>query len=306
MLILGETGAGKEHVARLIHSEGPRSAGPFVAVNCTALPEQLLESELFGHEEGSFTGAIRSRRGAFELAHNGTLFLDEIGELPSHMQAKMLRVLQDFEVRPVGSEKSIWVDTRVIAATNLDIENEIESGQFRRDLYYRLSVVTLTVPPLRRRKEDIPLLVDRFIEQLSLRMNREISGISDEAIRAITEYKWPGNVREMINVLERAVILCHGGEIGLSDLPQVILEESGIALTPGRLIEALGPDWLDRPLGELKEHVLENVERVYLERALRSTKGRVGEAARKAGIHPRGMFGKMKKYGLRKEDYKTG
>jgi len=304
ILVLGETGSGKEHLARLIHSEGPRSAGPFVAVNCTALPEQLLESELFGHVEGAFTGAVRPRRGAFELAHGGTIFLDEIGELPSHLQAKMLRVLQDFEVRPVGSEKSIWVDTRVIAATNRDIENEINTGQFRKDLYYRLSVVTLTVPPLRKRREDIPVLTDHYIELLGARMNKDVSGISEEALEALSRYDWPGNVRELVNVLERAVILCHDDEITLADLPQIIAGDGDSQFSPERFFESLDPEWLDRPLPELKNHVVENLERAYIERVLAATGGRVGKAAEKAGIHPRGMFDKMKQYGLRKEDFK--
>jgi DNA-binding NtrC family response regulator len=306
VLILGETGVGKEHLARLIHSDGPRSAAPFVAVNCTALPEQLLESELFGHEEGAFTGAVRPRRGAFELAHGGTIFLDEIGDLPPHLQAKMLRVLQDFEVRPVGSEKSIWVDVRVIAATNRDIEQAIDSGQFRSDLYYRLSVVTLTVPPLRKRKEDIPLLAERYVELLSSRMNKFVDEISPDALQALTDYDWPGNVRELINVVERAVIICHGSRITLADIPQVISQGRGSTISPERFFESLDPAWLDRPLNELKSHVIEYLERAYLEKALATTGGKVGEAARIAGIHPRGMFDKMKKYGLRKEDFKEG
>jgi DNA-binding NtrC family response regulator len=304
ILVLGETGVGKEHLARLIHTQGSRSTGPFIAVNCTAIPEQLLESELFGHEEGAFTGAIRSRRGAFELAHGGTIFLDEIGDLPLHLQAKMLRVLQDFEVRPVGSEKSMWVDARVIAATSRNIETEIKTNQFRRDLYYRLSVITLTVPPLRNRKEDIPSLTDHYIAVLSARMKKDVTGISAEALKALTNYEWPGNVRELINVLERAVILCHGEEIATSDLPQVIAAEQQSELSLERFIESLDFGWLDRPLPELKRLLVENLERAYIDRALKATRGRVGEAAKKAGIHPRGMFDKMKSYGLRKEDYR--
>jgi DNA-binding NtrC family response regulator len=304
VLVLGETGVGKEHLARLIHSTGPRSAGPFVAVNCTSLPEQLLESELFGHEEGAFTGAIRSRRGAFELAHGGTIFLDEIGDLPIHLQAKMLRVLQDFEVRPVGSEKSMWVDTRVIAASNRDIENEIKTGQFRKDLYYRLSVITLTVPPLRNRKEDIAALTDYYIDLLGDRMKKDITGISDEALEMLTEYEWPGNVRELINVLERAVILCHGDEIESADLPQVFAAGQDSELSPERFIENLETEWLDKPLHELKRLVMENLEHAYFERVLKTTHGRVGDAAKMAGIHPRGMYDKMKRYGLRKEEFK--
>ncbi len=304
VLILGETGVGKEHLAKLIHSEGARSAGSFIPVNCTALPEQLLESELFGHEEGAFTGAVRSRRGAFELAHGGTIFLDEIGDLPQHLQAKMLRVLQDFEVRPVGSEKSMWIDTRVIAATNRDIESEIDAGQFRKDLYYRLSVITLTVPPLRNRREDIPTLAKHYVDLLSARMNKDIEGISGEALGALIEYSWPGNVRELINVLERAVILCHGNRVIPEDLPQIIAAKQNSTLPVERFIETVGAEWLDRPLPELKRYVIDTVEHAYLSKVLAATGGRVGEAAKKAGIHPRGMFEKMRRYGLRKEDFR--
>ncbi len=304
VLILGETGVGKELLAKVIHAESARSKGPFVAVNCAALPDQLLESELFGHEEGSFTGAVRARRGAFELAHGGTIFLDEIGDLPLHLQAKLLRVLQEFEVRPVGSEKSIWVDNRVIAATNRKVDEEAADGSFRRDLYYRLSVITLTVPPLRQRREDIPPLVEQYLDQFRVKLNKDIEGVSAAALEALAEYEWPGNVRELINVLERAAILCQGEIITLDDLPQGISGDGGRGASLDEVVESLAPGWRGKSLPEVKRLVLDAVERAYLNMALDESRGRVGEAARRAGIHPRGLFDKMRRHGLRKEDFK--
>jgi DNA-binding NtrC family response regulator len=228
LLILGETGVGKERLARAIHAEGPRSDGPFVAVNCGALPEALLESELFGHEEGAFTGATRSRRGAFELAHTGVIFLDEVGDMPLHLQVKLLRVLQDHEVQRVGAEKSFAVDLRVMAASNRDLEAEVEEARFRRDLYYRLSVVTLAVPPLRDRREDITPLAESYVEYLAPRIGSDACRISDDALEAMREYEWPGNVRELINVVERAMLLCEGEQISVNDLPRSIATGAGV------------------------------------------------------------------------------
>ena len=195
LLILGETGVGKEWLARAIHHEGPRSSGPFLPVNCAAMPESLLESELFGHEEGAFTGANRARRGCFELAHTGTLFLDEIGEMAIHMQVRLLRVLQDRTVRRIGGESPIPVDVRIIAATNRDIRKDVAEKAFREDLYYRLSVVTLTVPPLRDRHEDIPELVDNYINYFRNQFPHCASGVAPDALEAMIAYPWPGNVR---------------------------------------------------------------------------------------------------------------
>jgi two-component system response regulator AtoC len=309
LLVLGETGVGKEHLAHAIHAESSRSEGPFVAVNCAALPETLLESELFGHEEGAFTGASRPRRGWFELAHRGTVFLDEICEMPQHLQVRLLRVLQAREVQRLGGEGAIHIDVRVIAATNRDILADVESGRFRRDLYYRLSVVTLTVPPLRDRREDIPAIVDSYISHFS-HINRGVVGISPEALESMTQYAWPGNVRELINVVERAMLLCNGDRIGLDDLPANVGEST--AAPRERFADALGeigaiPDtWLKRPLREVCRTVIENFERRYLTALLEATHGRVGETAKRAGIHPRALYGKMKRYGLRKEDFREG
>jgi len=310
LLILGETGVGKERLARAIHEESSRSVGPFITVNCGALPETLLESELFGHEEGAFTGAIRSRRGWFELAHSGTIFLDEIGELPNHLQVKLLHVLQEHEIQRVGSEKSFVVDVRVMAATNRDIAAEVESHHFRKDLYYRLSVVTLTIPPLRDRREDIPALVESYINYLQPRIGCEVFGITDEALEALCQYSWPGNVRELINVIERAMLLCNNGEITLSDLPEAIsgkgLSEhtQSILMAISRETDSIPEEWLKKPLHEVRKTILEQIERTYLTGLLGLTDGRIGETAKRAGIQPRSLFDKMKRHGLRKEDFR--
>ncbi len=308
LLILGETGVGKERLARAIHAEGPRSAGPFVAVNCGALPETLLDSELFGHEEGAFTGATRSRRGCFEVAHNGTIFLDEIGEMPAHLQVKLLRVLQDREVQRVGGERPFGVNVRVMGASNRDMEREVAEGRFRRDLFYRLSVVSLTVPPLRQRREDIPDLVESYIDYLRHRIGCEVTGIDEEALAALGEYDWPGNVRELINVIERAMLLAGGEAITSADLPDSVRAASGrTAARPLALpadADNVPEQWLETPLKELRRSVVESLERVYLSALLGKTRGRIGLTAEMAGLQPRSLFEKMKRYGLRKEDYR--
>jgi DNA-binding NtrC family response regulator len=308
LLILGETGVGKERLAMAIHGEGPRSEGPFVAVNCGALPENLLESEMFGHEEGAFTGATRSRRGAFELAHNGTIFLDEIGDMPLHLQVKLLRVLQDREIRRVGGERAVKVDVRVMAASNRDLEAEVAEGRFRRDLYYRLSVVALVVPPLRQRREDIPALVASYVDYLRPRIGCPVFGISRRAVAALRDYDWPGNVRELINVVERAMLLCGGEQIGLDDLPEAISQSppKASAASVAALAETLPREMLGAPLQEVRKAFVEKLERSYLAALLRETRGRVGQTASRAGITPRSLFEKMKRYGLRKEDFKAG
>ncbi len=304
LLILGETGVGKEHLAKAIHSESSRSNGPFIALNTAALPEQLLESELFGHVRGSFTGATRSRRGAFEQAHGGTIFLDEIGEMPLHLQTKLLRVLQDYEVRPVGSDKSIWVDVRVIAATNRDLEQEIHQGNFRKDLFYRLSVMTLTIPPLRDRREDIAALTRRFLNYYRYKIGKDVTSISDESLQALYNYDWPGNVRELMNVIERAMLICKENDIALQDLPSVFHKDlplSGKMADPSTLV----PDtWKSMTLPEVRDEIIEQVEKLYLEMVLHETKGRITKAAERAGIHSRALYNKMKRLGLRKEDFK--
>ena len=311
LLISGETGVGKERLARALHNEGPRSRGPFMQVNCAALPETLLESELFGHKEGAFTGAVRTRRGCFELAHGGTIFLDEICELPITLQAKLLQVLQDHSIRPVGSEASVYVDVRVIAATNRNIEEEIKARRFREDLYYRLSVVSLQIPPLRERREDIPELIESYLEHFRTRFGRSIKGVREDAKASMIRYDWPGNVRELINVMERAVLLCTGEEITLAEMPEIIggrpAEERRVTVLQGSPVVSdfpLPERLIEKPWREVRKEMVEAFERQYLEGLLRITGGRVGETARRAGMEPRSLHEKMKRHGLRKEDFR--
>ncbi len=303
LLILGETGVGKEHLAKVIHAESARAAGPFVAVNVAALPEQLLESELFGHRQGAFTGATRSRRGAFEQAHGGTIFLDEIGEMPLHLQAKLLRVLQEYEIRPIGAEKPSWIDVRVIAATNRDLEEEVQQGTFRKDLYYRLSVVRLQIPALRYRMEDIPHLARRFVVDFRHKIGREIRQISEPAMAALCRYDWPGNIRELMNVIERSMLLCRTDEITVENLPSVF--HNGAMLSKVQQIGRNAPEaWREKTLAAVLGSIQEEVERNYLEMVLESTGGRLNKTAAIAGITTRSLYSKMRKYGLNKNDFK--
>lgn len=304
LLLLGETGVGKEHLSKAIHAESHRSQGPFIAINMAAIPEMLMESELFGHEQGAFTGAVRSRRGAFELAHGGTIFLDEIGEMPMHMQSKLLRVLQDFEFTSVGGESPVWVDVRVIAATNKDLEGEIAKGNFRQDLYYRLGVITLTLPPLRNRIEDIPVMANYFLNVHTKKFGREINGFSPETMEALCHYKWPGNIREMMNVIERAILLCKSDTISLNDLPHAFQEGFLEVSEFLKFQDATRISWKGKTLSQVREEVFTQVEKKYIEMVLEQTRGKVGEAAKIAGIHSRGLYGKMKKLGIDKARFK--
>lgn len=306
LLVMGETGVGKERLARAIHYDSRRADGPFISVNCGAIPENLLESQLFGHEKGAFTGATRTQRGCFELAHEGTLFLDEISEMPYHLQVKLLHVLQDYEVAPVGSEKKIPVDVRVIVATNRNIKVEVEEKRFRKDLYYRLGVVSIVVPPLRERKGDIPALVESIASGLRARIGRDVNEILPETIEALCSYSWPGNVRELINVLERAILLCENGQITLNDLPEEIAEGSdGVETTVlAPSIDTIPDEWVCRPLREIRDAAIERLEKAYLEKILTISGGKIGDTAERAGLEPRSLFNKMKKYGLKKEDFR--
>ena len=313
VLILGETGVGKERIANLIHAESTRREGPFIALNCAAIPAELVESELFGHEKGAFTGAHRARRGYFELAHGGSLFLDEIAELPATMQAKLLRVLQERKIRPVGSGREVPVDVRVLAATNRNIEAEMELGRFRRDLYYRIGVVELEIPPLRERPEDLEALLDQTLRTLSTRFGRELQGYEVSARLALVNYSWPGNVRELINVVERAVLLCLGEEIALEDLPRGIVQASPVPVRSDATsaagdalgVEALARALSHRPWKEVREILLAQGERAYITALLVRHQGRVGRSARDAGMSERALFDKMKRHGLKKEDYRA-
>jgi transcriptional regulator with PAS, ATPase and Fis domain len=308
LLILGETGVGKEHLARAIHNESRRTTSPFVSVNCGAIPEQLLESHLFGHEKGAFTGASRPQRGCFELAHGGTIFLDEICEMHSHLQVKLLHVLQNYEVLPIGREQVIPVDVRIMAATNRDIKEEIAAGRFRQDLYYRLSVVELVVPSLRERRGDIPILVESFIQDLGNRIGRNVSGITPEALERLEVYPWPGNIRELINVLERSILLCEGSLIDLEDLPMEIVDSTAATALEHPRVEgemSLSEDWLDHPIREVREWAIHQAEKAYLIGLLTRTGGRIAETADMAGIDPRSVHNKMKRYGLHKETFRN-
>ncbi len=322
VLILGETGVGKERIASLIHSEGPRSAQPFVTINCAAVPNELFESELFGHAKGAFTGAHRAQRGLFERAHGGVLLLDEIGEMPLQMQAKLLRAIQDQQIRPVGAEQLIAIDVRIIAATNRDLQVEVDAGRFRRDLYYRLCVVELRVPPLRERPEDIPALAEAYLRIHSELLGRGVESLSEAAHIAMARYPWPGNVRELANVVERAVLLCSDRVVGIADLPDGIARyapaHAAIEAVPEPPLEiptevhtlaatgeiSLPAAWAERSWKEVRAALLLEGEREYLTALLRQERGRVGEVARRAGISSRALFDKMRRHGLRKEEFR--
>jgi len=280
VLIEGESGTGKERVAVALHRESPRRDGPFIPVNCGAIPPDLLESEFFGHVRGAFSGAVADTLGLFRSADGGTLFLDEVAELPLALQVKLLRVLQEKEVRPVGSTTSHPVDARIVAATNRDLDRAVAEERFRRDLFYRLNVVRIRVPPLRERKEDVPALVTAFLRQLNARYGRDVRAVAPDAMAALLAYDFPGNVRELENALERAYALGAAGEIGLADLP-------ALGAGPG----APGPPGMARSLAE--------VERELIRRALEAHGRSREQAARALGISPRTLYRRMKEHGLR-------
>ena len=310
ILLLGETGVGKERLARAIHGESRRSTGPFITLNCSALAEGILESELFGHEKGAFTGASRARRGYFELAHGGTLFLDEIGDLPPHLQAKLLRSLEDRTIQRLGGEQPVRVDVRIMAATNRDLEDAVQNQRFRADLFFRLAVVSLTLPPLRERRDDIPSLIRRYLETFRRSFASPVRGISPEAMKILIEYGWPGNVRELINVLERAVLLAQGELVEVDDLPAALVE--GPRAPAPAFLEPIGSgsgpssgsSLASKPLRLARQEVVTEFEQAYLEDLLRDTEGRIGLAARQASISPRSLFNLLQRHGIRKEDFK--
>jgi two-component system response regulator PilR (NtrC family) len=291
VLITGESGTGKELVARALHSEGARAKLPFIAVNCGAIPEELMESELFGHRRGSFTGAIADKPGMFHEAAGGTLFLDEIGELSLGLQVKLLRALQERKVKQVGATEEVEVDVRVIAATNRDLETEVSRGAFRPDLYYRLNVIELRLPPLRHRREDIPLLAEHFLRRFSIEHNRQ-SRLSPEAMRRLEGYEFPGNVRELENIIERAVALSSSALIGASDLPEVKPPKIALAQAPTTL-PAEGVD-LDQ--------LVSDYERTWVMRALEQTGGVRKRAAALLGISFRSLRYRLQKLDIDKGD----
>ena len=279
ILILGESGTGKEVIAEAIHSLSPRANKPLLKVNCAALPETLLESELFGYEKGAFTGALSRKEGRFEIAHGGTLFLDEIGDLSPTTQVKLLRVLQEGEFERVGGTRTIKVDVRLVTATHRDLLQAVQEGKFREDLYYRINVITIPIPPLRERRKDIPLLAHHFLEMYNRRNGKALSGFTLEAMKALSRHHWPGNVRELENIVERAVILSRHSIIGMEDLPREI----------GGKEESFLEQSLTVPIGV----PLQEVERRLIEETLRRTKGDKTLAARLLGIASRTIYRKL-------------
>jgi two-component system response regulator HydG len=308
VMVYGESGTGKELVARAIHAGSPRRDGPFIRVNCGALNENLLDSELFGHEKGAFTGAERQRRGRFELAHGGTLFLDEIATVPHTTQVRLLRVLQERELERVGGEETIEVDVRIIAATNARPEELKDAGGFREDLFYRLHVVPLLIPPLRERKEDIPLLVGHFIEKLRERTASPVRTATGEALRILACHDWPGNVRELENVIERALVMAEGEELDAGDIP--ILAGSGVATLNTRKSRGNGVSHAANGASGSGEgdglpsdgldltRAVEGMEERLLRQALERADGVKAEAARLLGLKPSALYYKLEKYGI--------
>jgi transcriptional regulator with GAF, ATPase, and Fis domain len=297
VLILGESGTGKELIANLIHFNSGRESGPYIKLNCGAIPENLLESELFGHEKGAFTDARTQRQGRFEEANGGTLFLDEIGEMPLQAQVKLLRVLQDGEFTRVGGKQVIKADVRVIAATNSDLETAIESGQFRKDLYYRLSVFPISLPPLRERPEDVHLLIFHFLELYKEKSGRFVSGISSEAMRALVSYEWPGNVRELENAIERAVIIASGRQIELSDLPDAIGRRVTEAHAYARQERAAAAgDGRSIALDITLPSAMDEIEKQVIMATLDYTAGDKSRAARLLGIGRKTLYRKIDEY----------
>jgi two-component system, NtrC family, response regulator HydG len=287
VLVLGENGTGKELVARALHANSPRRAKPFVALNCAALNENLLDDEMFGHEEGAYTGSKGQRKGRFEHAHGGTFFLDEIGDMPLALQAKLLRVLENGEVVRIGANEPIKVDVRIVAATNRDIQKEVEAGRFRQDLFFRLKVGTIKLPTLRERKEDIPQLGAHFLKELAKKNGKPVPKVAAAVWKAFENYDWPGNVRELKNLLDSMLVLDLNGELTLDDLP----EDAGVKAhgLPTSGSTATGPDHLlGRPM--------EEVERYYMEKALEMTKGNREEAARILGIGERTLYRKIQEW----------
>ncbi len=280
VLIRGESGVGKELVARAIHNASPRAGKAFVRVNCAALAPGVLESELFGHEKGAFTGALQKKLGRFELADGGTIFLDEVGDISPETQVKLLRVLQERELERVGGTETLKVDVRVVSATNRDLEQLMSEGEFREDLYYRLNVFPINVPPLRERTEDIERLASCFVERFAARCDKEIRGVTPEAVEKLTDYDWPGNVRELENVIERAVILCKAGTLGAEDL------DFGIRRTGGAAVASSLP-------GQLEE-----MEKRKLVEAIDKHRGRKSDVARELGINRSTLYYRLKKHGL--------
>jgi two-component system response regulator AtoC len=295
VLIMGETGTGKELVADTIHALSPRAKGPFVKINCAAIPENLIESELFGHEKGAFTGASAMKKGRFELAEGGSLMLDEIGDMPLHLQPRLLRAVEQKQAERVGGAKPIQYDVRIIAATNQELEERVREGGFRSDLYYRLNVATLILPPLRERKSDLPQLAEFFLDRANRRLGTDISGVSAEAMKIFFNYDWPGNVRQFANAVERAAIFCTSSRITPAEVDQ--------AFTNAR---PCADDGVCLPTGDglpLKQALAE-YEKALIENALRASGGVQTEAASALGVSAKNLWNKLRKHGISPELYK--
>ena len=284
VLIYGQTGTGKELVAQAIHNNSPRKNKPFVALNCSALSESILESELFGHVKGAFTGAVADRRGRFEYADGGTIFLDDVADMPISTQVRLLRVLEEREITRVGSNEPIKVNVRLLGATNRNLEKEVDAGRFRKDLYFRLKVVTITLPPLKERKEDIPLFIGSFLREFSQKHGKEIKGIEPEAVKILCDYRWPGNVRELRNALETMLVLTVDDMLKAEDIPANILSSVRAAPGPSRIISA--------------GMTLEEVEKELIRNTLALVEGNRKEAAKRLGIGERTLYRKIERYKL--------
>jgi len=301
VIIMGETGSGKELVAKAIHGDSARAEAPFVAVDCGAIPENLLESELFGHEKGSFTGADRQTAGKFESAHGGALFMDEIGNMPLGSQAKVLRVIQDRKLYRVGGNKPVTVDIRLIVATNQDLQEMAVTGTFRKDLYYRLSEFTICVPALRERKEDIPYLAKRFLDLANIELNKIIAGFTDAAVETLMSYDWPGNVRQLRSVIRRATLVARD-EITEKDLSIKRAEVPGLAFSP----KVHGTPWKHASLSEIVQQSVLAVEKEVLKEVLRFTGGNKAKAARLLRVDYKTVHTKVKKFGIQQNGENHG
>ncbi len=297
VMITGESGTGKELIAAALHYHSRRRERAFIKINCAAIPRELMESELFGYEKGAFTGAVSSKPGRFELADGGTLFLDEIAEIPVEMQVKLMRALQESEFERVGGTVTIRVDVRLVVATNRDLGKEVEEGRFRDDLFYRLNVVPIHLPPLRERRADIPLLVEHFIGKYNARLNRTIKGIAPDALSMILNYRWPGNIRELENVIERSIVFCERETIQVKNLPET-LSEHPAPTAPG----AIAAMTEDSSMKDIVKHATVEIEKSLIVKALAETKDNVTQAAKKLKISRKSLQNKMKEFGLRGTD----
>lgn len=298
VLIRGENGTGKELVARAIHFNSPRKSGSMIAINCGAIPESLMESELFGHEKGSFTGAHERKIGKFQLANNGTIFLDEVAELKPEMQVRLLRVLQERKFMPVGSNREVKTDARIIAATNRNLEKMIEEGTFREDLFYRLNVMPIFLPPLRERTDDIAELSQYFMKRFSKAHNRQINSIADEALQVLKQYRWPGNIRELENVIERAFIIENSDRITVGSLPETVINKAKENMAPVQSAQISAAGVLDY------DAFKEQAEKEFIISALRANKGRINKTVAEANIPKNTLLRKIKRYEINVDDFK--